>query len=767
MTIIALYDLETNGLLEPKRDKHQVIIEPAMDRIHSLCIRLKDAGTGKVLRNISACDQPGFHKGMRHYYRPGEMVPVPLLPPETAPEGCTVWERMPLVDALKILKEADIRVAHNGQDFDERANRRVYPWWEPKKDSKLLDTLLLSRLIYPDIHRNGPNGHKLFPHEKRSHGVEAWGKRLGRSKGDYSQWCKQNNIDPWKQWRPEMQWYCDEDVEVLDVIFKWLWAQKPSSTAVEIEHEFASIIRRLESRGWAFDRDKAEDLFTELQIKEAQLENDLITTFGSFWMPVRRGKTDPGLKAAWKDAEEDEDAEDEAVQEKRYLKFREAKANDYMVVATRTVKRKLVGLPDITRPRFSEKTGKELTPYVGPPLETTELGAAYTPVKLVQFNPSSRAHIWQRLMVKYDWKPSKFTPGGKNKAPEPVIDEDVLKGLPYAETDLLAEYFLVLKRIGQLATGQKAWLKYARETELANGDKLYRIHGKINTNGAATGRCTHSQPNLAQVPKNTSAVKEYPDSPELHGDRCRDLFIASPGMILGGFDGSALELRMLAHFISPWDKGEYAEIVVNGNKEEGTDPHSWLRDLIGTNLLGPGEMGRDNAKTTMYAELYGAGGLKIGSIVLPKGTDKEKLEIGKEVKAKMAERFIAKTKLQGALTEMVDAQGRIYGLDGRPLPIRKSHAALNTLLQSAGAVVMKKALIVLDKDLQLSGLTPGQHYEFVGNIHDEAQAELLPSIKGPFEELALSCLPKAGRLLRLNCPLASEVKFGPSWKYTH
>lgn len=766
MTVLALYDIETNGLLDPKRDKNQVIIEQAMDRVHCLCLRLRDMKTGQQ-RNISACDQKGFHKGMRHYYPQGKDVPVVLVPGETAPEGVTVWERMSITDALLLLAQADLRVAHNGQDFDERALRRTYPWWEPKAGSKMLDTLLLSRLIYPDIHKNGPNGHKLFPHEKRMHGVEAWGKRLGRYKGDYSHWCKEQGIDPWGIWRPEMQWYCDEDVEVLDVIFKWLWAQKPSSTAVEIEHEFASIIRRLESRGWAFDRDKAEDLLTELQIKEARLETQLIKAFGSFYMPARRGKSDPTAKASWKEDEDDEDAEDEAVQATRYQQFLKDQASAYMVVPTRSYKIKQVGGPIITRPRFSENTGKRLKDYVGPVQTEITMGCPYTPVKLVQFNPSSRAHIWQRLMAKHDWVPSKFTPGGKNKAPEPVVDDDVLRGLPYPEADLLAEYLLVLKRIGQLATGPKAWLKFARETEHPNGSKTYRIHGRINTNGAATGRCTHSNPNLAQVPKNTAAEKDYPHSPELHGTRCRELFIVAPGMLLAGFDGSALELRMLAHFISPWDKGEYADIVVNGKKEEGSDPHSWLRDLIGTDLLGPGDIGRDRAKTVMYATLYGAGALKQGSIVLPKASDKEKTELGREIAGKMAARFTAKTKLQTALTEEVESKGRIKGLDGRTLFIRKPHAALNTLLQSAGAVVMKKALVVLDRDLQQTGLRPGREYEFVGNIHDEAQAEIVPDIRTLYEENALASLPKAGKLLRLHCPLAAEVSFGLSWKDTH
>lgn len=772
---LHLYDIESNGLLEAKTEKGGKVTPP-MDRVHCIADIITDPAGELPPRYISAADQPGYEKGWYHYRVPkegsteGETVCIVSVgaPPDHVPPGAIVWERMPIVDALRELEKADARAGHNIQDFDERALRRTYPWWDPGAEAKILDTLLLSRLIYPDIHRTGPNRHKLFGFELRLHSLGTWGKRLGEHKGEYTDWCKKRGIDPWAEWREEMQAYMEQDCVVGLKLFRWLWSQKPATTAVTLEHEFAAIIRRLESRGWAFDQEKAEALLAELQIKEADLETKLIAAFGEWWAPVRRGKSGSSddMKARWKDAEEDELAEDEEEQAKRKAEFLRDQAQAYMVIPTKSYTRKVIGQPDIRLPRFGKK-GNRLSDYVGPPKCEITQGCPYTPVKLVQFNPGSRTHIWQRLMVKYGWEPVKYTPGGKNAKPQPVVDEDILKGLPYPEAQLLAEYFLVLKRIGQLATGAKGWMKMARETEHPNGSKTYRIHGRINTNGAATGRCTHSNPNLAQVPKNTAGTKEYPDSPELHGTRCRELFIAGPGYILAGFDGAALELRMLAHYIRPWDKGEYSAIVVEGKKEEGTDPHSWLRDLIGTNLIGPGEKGRDNAKTTMYAELYGAGALKVGSIVMPTGLEKERMEIGREIKAKMADRFIAKTRLQQAIEEAVRAKGFLTGLDGRTLKVRKAHAALNTLLQSAGAVVMKQALVVLDRDLQRDGMKPGQHYEFVGNIHDEAQAEILPDIRDIYERHALTSLPKAGRMLKLGCPLAAEVSFGDSWRETH
>jgi DNA polymerase-1 len=184
---------------------------------------------------------------------------------------------------------------------------------------------------------------------------------------------------------------------------------------------------------------------------------------------------------------------------------------------------------------------------------------------------------------------------------------------------------------------------------------------------------------------------------------------------------------MLAHYVLRWDNGQYAEIVDAGKQEDGTDPHSWMRtEIVGEDIIGKGAEGRDNAKTAIYAYLYGGGDEKIGAIVLPTASVKEKRELGSEIKAKLLGRFHALSQLKAAIEEAVEDRKYLIGLDGRKLHVRKLHAALNTLLQSAGAIVMKKTLIVLDAELRAVGLCPGTDYEFVANIHDEAQAEVLP-----------------------------------------
>lgn len=342
--------------------------------------------------------------------------------------------------------------------------------------------------------------------------------------------------------------------------------------------------------------------------------------------------------------------------------------------------------------------------------------------KHTPFNPGSRQHIYRVFKEKYDWKPKQFTPSG-----EPKVDDTILNELEYPEAKLLAEYFLLDKRIGQLAEGNQAWLKLVR-----NG----RIHGRVNTIGAVTGRCTHSHPNVAQVPANRVP----------YGERMRDLFVASKGMKMVGADASGLELRCLAHYMAFWDKGEYAKVLLED-------------DIHSVNQKAAGLPTRDNAKTFIYAFLYGAGDEKIGSIV---GSGRE---AGKFLKSK----FLKTLPALGSLVKMVKAaanKGYIKGLDGRNLKIRSEHAALNTLLQSAGAIVMKFALVEADRLLQQK-FTSGVDYEFVGNIHDEMQLECREEIAEEVGSIIVTAIENATEHFDFKCPLTGDYQVGDSWAKTH
>lgn len=346
-------------------------------------------------------------------------------------------------------------------------------------------------------------------------------------------------------------------------------------------------------------------------------------------------------------------------------------------------------------PRVSEKTGKELKPLIEP------------------FNPGSRKQIGERLQEK-GWKPEKFTETG-----QPIVDEGTLEGLDFPEAKAIAEYLLLQKRIAQI----DSWLKVVQ--------KDGRVHGRVITNGAVTGRMTHHSPNMAQVPSCGSP----------YGEDCRDLWIVEKGYKLVGIDASGLELRMLAHYMKD---DAYIYEVTQG-------------DIHTANQKAAGLQTRAQAKTFIYAFLYGAGAAKIGKVV----------GAGAREGQKLIDSFLENTPSLNVLRESVakicKSSGSLPGLDGRRLHIRSDHAALNTLLQGAGAIVMKQALVLLDTRLQQLGID----YKFVANVHDEWQIEVVESDADMVGKLGVRAIEDAGRVLNMRCPLTGEYKVGNSWKETH
>ena len=339
--------------------------------------------------------------------------------------------------------------------------------------------------------------------------------------------------------------------------------------------------------------------------------------------------------------------------------------------------------------------------------------APFSRIDFPMFNLGSRQQIGRHLQY-FGWKPKQFTEKG-----QAIVDESVLrevKGIPQAV--LIGEYLMIQKRIAQV----QSWIEAVK--------KDGRVHGYVNPNGAVTGRMTHSSPNMGQIP----AIK----SP--YGRECRDVWIVPEGYKLVGMDASGLELRMLAHYMN--DEG-YTNEILNG-------------DIHTANQLAAGLETRDQAKTFIYAFLYGAGDAKIGSIV---GGNKRD---GKRLK----EKFLANTPSLGRLRERVgvaSGRGYVLGLDKRRVYVRSAHAALNTLLQSAGAIVMKKALCLLDEYAILWGID----YNFIGNIHDEIQTEVRADKSDVFGRLATSCMQAAGLYYKLNCPLEGDYKVGNTWADTH
>lgn len=368
-----------------------------------------------------------------------------------------------------------------------------------------------------------------------------------------------------------------------------------------------------------------------------------------------------------------------------------------------------------------------------------------------EFNPASRDHIADRLIDKYGWEPKEFTEGGSAK-----VDDEVLQRLPYPEAKVLAEYFLIQKRLGQIGEGNQAWLKQV--------SKKGRIHARYNSNGALTGRATHSSPNIAQVP---SLGAEY-------GRDCRVLFHVPAGWTQLGADQSGLELRCLGSFMAAFDGGKYIQVVLHGDIhwENAKALFGLPEDTVRDEHNNPQHKKmRDVAKTFIYAFLYGAGDAKLGSII-GKGR-----KAGEQLRARFLKKFPALARLIKAV-KAAAAKGWLKGLDGRKLPIRSDHAALNTLLQSAGAVICKSWITMAEKGLKDAGLkvSEGLHGDWdpdadvviLGWVHDELQV----AVRNGLEEKVSAILIEAGRkagepFASWKCPTDVEVKAGQNWADCH
>jgi DNA polymerase-1 len=331
------------------------------------------------------------------------------------------------------------------------------------------------------------------------------------------------------------------------------------------------------------------------------------------------------------------------------------------------------------------------------------------------------------------------------------VNEEGLKTIVHPEAKSLIRFLMVEKRLGQLAEGKEALLKHVRAG---------KIHGSVNTMGAVTGRMTHSSPNISQTPACYSP----------YGTEFRALFSAIHGWVLVGCDADALELRDLAHFMALYDGGAYTRTVLEGDKKKGTDMHSVNARALGldpTKALREVLTGRDVAKTWFYAFIYGAGDEKLGMIITGVRNPKKNRTIGKAARASFMKNLPAMGKLINAVKATAKKNGFLKGLDGRRLHCRSEHAALNTLLQSAGAVAMKKALVILDANLQAAGLKPGVDYEFVANAHDEWQIECRPEVAEQIGGLAVGAIRSAGEHFGFRCPLDGQFKVGRTWADTH
>ena len=383
--------------------------------------------------------------------------------------------------------------------------------------------------------------------------------------------------------------------------------------------------------------------------------------------------------------------------------------------------------------RYIYVPGKVYTPKRANKTKGYVAGAPMT--KLLEFNPTSRQHIAWALQNFRQARFTKVTDTGKPKVDEATLSEmrDVAlqqgNTLLQEECDMFIRLLTLQKWMGQLSEGANSWFNTIEEDGC--------IHHSC-TLATQTGRNAHRGPNLGQV---------------VSAPWARQLFVPHPGMIMVGADLEGLELRCLGHYLSAYDGGSFADVVLNG------DIHQQNAERVGCT--------RKEVKTITYAFIYGAGDAKLGHSLNPALSDAQKKQLGQDLRRKFLDAIPGLEPLIDAVRCKVRSHGRLRGLDGRPVFCRAEHASLNYLLQSAGAIISKRWVVVAQDMFDSAGLTYNVDYTRCAYVHDEQQLSVVPQEVDRIKMLLENSAPEAGRYYNFRVPITASADHGDTWASTH
>jgi len=780
-----VFDIETTGLL-PYLTEH--LGNSVLSRVHILAIR-------------------DLHTGQTYVFRQNK-------------------RENSIARGIKMLNEADLLVGHNIVGFDIPALELLYPD-VCDFQAMLRDSLVLSKVFFADEKDRDIRRWKRGEMEGKligRHGLEAWGARLGAPKGDYAkdkaEELKAQFPDAskeeitrlvWAEWSQEMEDYCVQDIEVNQQVWGLMAAnpRRHSDTAIVLEHRIHHLMEKVTDNGFPLDEDAARVLEEELRIAVDEKEAKAVEHFGSWWVPSK-----------WKTIGKEYTAEVYDDDGKPMLDTSTGKARKTKVAFK---PREEFG-EDASRQNWGEVTNPKKTmkykPGSGKADKTVD--CPYCPVELKEFNPGSREQIIDRLTKIYGWEPQEFTETGR-----PAVNDEVLRDLAHSIDicDELAELFYYNKRLGQLVDGKNGWIGKAQE----RGDG--KVHATFNVGGTVTNRASHSNPNIAQVPRvvfkklaqwleegveprfrqgkiiyGVPGVDEagnptynenltplldpegkqvfgkpvYDENGDFtydgegklntkkqmlkgrigdHGWDSRNLFVVPDGWMLMGADQKGIELRALGHYMAEFDGGDYGRLCVE------SDPHDLHTAVLELDS-------RDTAKTFIYALIYGAQAFKLGTIINPALALKP--QEAKRIGDEMQRRLMTRIPALGMLVKTIKKQaksGMLDALDGRKLFVRAQHAALNTLLQGAGATIAKQWCINFAEYCEEDGLKHGWDGDFaiVAWIHDELQVAVRddPRIMEICRKNIIDAAYDAGAQLGFTLPVDVDVKFGRRWAETH
>ncbi len=628
------------------------------------------------------------------------------------------------------LEEVSLYIGHNIIGYDapnlNRIIEEVLGIKEFIKVSQCLDTLVLSRLFRPTppfkFVRDQYN-------REYGHSLEAWGNYLGFPKISFSEFDK---------FSEPMLEYCERDVLICFLTYKELWFKERnygdegfSDECIELEHQVAHLLHLQEYNGFYLNREKADHLLNITTDKLQEMDTKLQQLFPPEFKFVKN------------------------------LELKKTKNGEIAKVPLRILN--------------AYQTNENCKAVL------KEDGSYDLFVKEV-FNPESGKQIGGRLLS-LGWKPRKFTDKGNIKTDQETLQEELqllISERPELESlRCLSDYSIVSDRKQKV----EKWIKLANLPEWNDG----RIHGKVNPLGAATARCSHYDDNMANV----ASVVVGKDKKPIYGLQggygweSRDCWsVPSNDMCLVGADASGIQLRALANYMND---AEYIRQLLEG-------------DIHEVNRIAAGIDTRPTAKTFIYAWLLGAGDEKVGTIVgvkeseyedlfkfardrrhwkgslleyfitslREKGRKADKRTVATIIKGyKTKEQFLNRTPaLKRLRKEDIPAatkRGYLVGLDGRKLWIPNEHLAMSLYLQGFEAVIMKKAMVIYQAELESKNIP----FKQVAFVHDEFQIETYWEYADTVGKAVVYGIKKAGELYNSNCPLDGEYKIGKTWAETH
>lgn len=625
-------------------------------------------------------------------------------------------------DGLRMLEKVDRIVGHNIIGFDLLAIWKVVGWKPPKR-VQVVDTLILSCLIHPDI-RGG-------------HSLEEWGERVGVRKTDYKaafiEWKKEQDPeyvytkdDEWIAWNPVMGDYCDQDVAVnvkvydrlLEDMKGWDW-----TAAERMEHAFARYFARQGWRGVMVDRPHVERCIEAWEQEMATIEAEVEPL-----LPPRKGTLGQLRSVTPPKLQFKKNGQPTAACEAWFDELR--KVGDTWYGSKYGVAHKL--------PTPSDENGERqplITEFPMKLADQEELKAWLMNVGWVptmwSYKKEKDKHGKLRVKRGDDGKPVPAQPKFHEKGELCKNLEAINSEFP--EVAKVVRWLVVRHRLG-----------FARAV-LENIRHDGTVPAKGFALGTPTSRVAHSAP-VANVPKAEDTV--------VYGKECRSMFVARKGRVMVGVDAAGLELRCLAHYTgSP----ELVKLVLADKDKGELDIHTVLAQ--GYVKAWP-TVTRSSGKNITYGLLYGASDEKVGQTA--GAPDHLAAKVGKQCR----DVFLKQLPGMEGLMKKVEAaakRGYVKGLDGRRIEIRSKHAALNTLLQSAGSILVKWATCYMNKRMEEERLDAYQ----VIHYHDEVQLDCHPAHAERAGNLFIEGLRWSGERFNFRCPLDGEVKLGKNWATTH